>query len=368
VSADKRGQVQVSKVAEACCSTADASDADSTNRTGERMHPPGSLFCRLRELDRDFHMADAVDRGQVAPLSTQGRGGQSSPAPHGVHLRVREIAEADREGVARLLAKGFHRPVWYYSRALERLSRHPTPVGRSKYGFLMEADGVPVGAVLLIFSTIRSGANSHTRCNVTSWYVEPAYKNYAAIFTSRALRHKDVTYINISARPAARPVIKAQGFQSYSFGQYVAIPALHLGRTEGPVRICGIDTIPDVRFETTDMELLSAHAGYGCLSLWCMTADRAYPFVVLPRVFKRLLPGAQLIYCRDIEDVVRFAGPLGRFLALRGMPVVSIDANGPVAGLIGRYIEGKSPRFFKGPAPPRLGDISYTQAAMFPWP
>ena len=104
------------------------------------------------------------------------------------------------------------------------------------------------------------------------------------------------------------------------------------------------------------------------MSLWCMTKQRAYPFVLLPRRFKRLLPGVQLIYCRDIEDLVRFAGPLGRFLALRGKLVVSIDSNGPIAGLIGKYIEGKSPRFFKGPAPPRLGDISYTQAAMFPWP
>jgi len=99
-----------------------------------------------------------------------------------------------------------------------------------------------------------------------------------------------------------------------------------------------------------------------------MTKQRAYPFVLLPRLFKRLVPGVQLIYCRDMEDVVRFAGPLGRFLALRGKLVVSVDSNGPIAGLVGRYIEGKSPRFFKGPAPPRLGDISYTQAAMFPWP
>lgn len=304
-------------------------------------------------------MADAAER--TAPLFHA-----PMPSP-GVRLRVREIMEPDREGVARLLARGFQRPVWYYARALERLSRHQTPPGRSKYGFLMEADGVPVGAVLLIFSTLRSGENTHTRCNVTSWYVEPAYQSYAAVFTSRALRHKDVTYINVSARPAARPIIKAQGFQLYSGGQYVAIPALRAGAS-GLVRICGIHAAHDARFETTDRELLSAHAEFGCMSLWCVTRESAHPFIFLPRVFKRVLPGVQLIYCRNIDDVVRFAGPLGRFLALRGKPVIAIDSNGPIAGLPGRYVEGKSPRFFKGPAPPRLGDISYTQAAMFPWP
>jgi hypothetical protein len=307
-------------------------------------------------------MADAA--GRIAPLFQQ-----QPPMPcSGIHLRLREITEADREGVARLLAKGFQRPVWYYARALERLSRHPTPPGRSKYGFLMEADGIPVGAVLLIFSTLQSGKDTHVRCNVTSWYVEPAYQSYAAVFTSRALRHKDVTYINVSARPAARPIIKAQGFQPYSRGQYVAIPALRAGRTGGLVRICGTDAAPDARFETADQELLSAHEEFGCMCLWCVTAERAYPFIFLPRLFKRVLPGVQLIYCRDIEDLVRFAGPLGLFLAARGKLVIAVDSNGPVAGLPGRYIEGKSPRFFKGPVSPRLGDITYTQAAMFPWP
>jgi len=313
----------------------------------------------MKSADTQTDLGTALDSCALRPVTSASSSGR---------LRVREITEADHEQVARLLAKGFQRPVWYYAQALSRLSQHATPSGLSKYGFMMEADGIPVGAVLLIFSTLRSGGITQTRCNVTSWYVEPAYKSYAAVFTSRALRHRDVTYINISARPAARPVIQAQGFRCYSRGQYVAIPALHAGPADGPVRICGIDTPPDVAFETADQRLLSAHAGFGCMSLWCMTKQRAYPFVLLPRLFKRLVPGVQLIYCRDMEDVVRFAGPLGRFLALRGKLVVSVDSNGPIAGLVGRYIEGKSPRFFKGPAPPRLGDISYTQAAMFPWP
>ena len=332
------------------------SERQLTNRGGVTL----KISFDMRSADTKAGMNTALDFSAFRPLT-------SAPSP-GFHLRVREITEADHGRVARLLAKGFQRPVWYYAQALRRLSLHPTPPGLSKYGFVMEADGITVGAVLLIFSAVRSGGNTQTRCNITSWYVEPAYKSYAAVFTSRALRHKDVTYINVSARPAARPIIKAQGFRTYSHGQYVAIPALHAGPADGPARICGIDTPPDVPFETTDQRLLSAHAEFGCMSLWCVTKERAYPFVLLPRLFKRLVPGVQLIYCRDIKDLVRFAGPLGRFLALRGKLVVSIDSNGPIPGLIGKYIEGKSPRFFKGPAPPRLGDISYTQAAMFPWP
>jgi hypothetical protein len=304
------------------------------------------------------------------PRGTASRGASSdTPAPAaGVRLRVRDITEADHEAVAGLLAKGFQRPEWYYAEALKRLSRREAPPGRPKYGVMLEADGVAVGAVLLIFSTLQSDGITSTRCNVTSWYVEPAYKGYAAVFMSPALRHTDVTYNNISARPATRPIILAQGFRHYSSGQYVAVPALHLRSGGGPVKICGIHAVPAVPFETSDQELLAAHAKFGCMSLWCVTPERAYPFVFLPRFFRRVLPGVQLIYCRDIRDIARFAGVLGRHLAARGKLMISIDANGPIAGLRGCYIEGKSPRFFKGPHPPRLGDISYTQAAMFPWP
>jgi hypothetical protein len=232
----------------------------------------------------------------------------------------------------------------------------------------MEADSAVVGAVLLIFSTLRSGENTSTRCNVTSWYVDPAYKSFAAMLTSRALRHKDVTYINISARPAARPVIHAQGFRCYSTGQHVAIPALQLHSAGGSVRFCAIDTAPDVPFDSNDQDLLQAHAELGCMSLWGVTPERAYPFIFLPRRFKRVLPGVQLIYCRDVADIVRFAGPLGRYLAARGKLVIAIDATGPIAGLRGHFVEGKSPRFFKGAVPTRLGDIANTQMAMFAWP
>jgi hypothetical protein len=63
-----------------------------------------------------------------------------------------------------------------------------------------------------IFSAFGDAGSSHIRCNVTGWYVEPECNSYAALFALRAFQRKDGTYINISARPVARPIIKAQGF------------------------------------------------------------------------------------------------------------------------------------------------------------
>jgi hypothetical protein len=284
----------------------------------------------------------------------------SRPTPS---VRAREIAERDLAGVARLLAAGFQRPSTYYSNALARLARHHTPPGCPRFGYLIEVEERLVGAILLIFSTFKG----QLRCNVTSWYVEPEYRSYASLFTSRAFQRKDVTYLNISARPAARPIIKAQGFLKFSRGQFVALPSLHL-TCDSTAKVTDFDKMPDVAFDAADLDLLATHAEFGCTSLWCVTAEQAYPFVFLPRMFKRWMPGAQLIYCHDVKDLVRFARPLGRFLAARGLFLLSIDANEPLPNMIGIYLKGKSPRFFKGQACPRIGDLAYTQAAMFPWP
>jgi hypothetical protein len=45
--------------------------------------------------------------------------------------------------------------------------------------------------------------------------------------------------------------------------------------------------------------------------------------------------------------------------------LVLLDANGPVPGLVGKYFDGSRPKYFKGPTQPRLGDLAYTQLAMF---
>ena len=111
--------------------------------------------------------------------------------------------------------------------------------------------------------------------------------------------------------------------------------------------------------------LLVEHAGYGCLSVWCEAQGQTYPFVFRPRLLKGFVPCAQLIYCRELGDFVRFARPIGRFLAMRGRPLVIINADGPIPGLAGKYLGEKMPAYFKGPDRPRWGDLAYTEAAMF---
>ena len=280
-------------------------------------------------------------------------------------LRCRQIDEADIGIVASLLARGFpahDRRFWLD--AFDRLTRHQSPPGLPKYGYLLESHGIVVGALLLICSSMRTGDEVAVRCNLSSWYVDPAFRAYAPMLVARALRHKNVTYMNVSSAPHTRPIIEAQGFSRYCDGIFVAVPMLQGLFGGAKVEIFEAPRQPAVELDAFDKEILLEHAAHGCISLWCVTPAGACPFVFRPRMVRGAIPCAQLVYCRDVADFVRCAGPVGRVLARHGRPFVIIDANGPIPGLFGWFSRGNMPKYFKGPQRPRLGDLAYTEHAV----
>ena len=278
-------------------------------------------------------------------------------------LRAREISVSDFDAVAGLLGKGIGYSKRYFLQLLQVMTQLPALEGFPKYGRLLECDGTTVGAIIFIFSSARSDGITMVRCHVTGWCVEPAYRCYATMLVAKDLRHSKVTYLNISAQPDTLPLIEVQGFTRYSSGQFLAVPFLQFASGDRFVKVMKVDGSLNAPFDQFERDLLLTHAQWGCICLWCVTPERAYPFVFRPRLFKRVLPGVQLIYCREIEHFVRFAGPIGRFLLSRGKVVVRIDSNGPIRGLIGKFMEGVDPRYYRGPKP-RIGDLSYTHLAM----
>jgi hypothetical protein len=283
-------------------------------------------------------------------------------------VRSRPIAAADLDAVARLLAQGFglRRSRAFWQRVLGQLASRQPFEGLPKYGYVLESGGQPVGAILLIFSTPGTGGDPDTiRGNISSWYVEPAFRGYASFLSAQALRHKNVSYLNISPAPNTKPIVEAQGYTKYGNGLFLAVPALQQRPSAAASTIMPYDHLPDAPYEAFEHKLLIDHAGYGCISFWCVTAARAHPFVFRRRVAKGVLPCAQLIYCRDTADIAKFARPIGRYLMRHYCPLVVIDANAHVAGLVGIYVDGLMPKYFKGPQRPRLGDLAYTEAALF---
>ncbi len=223
------------------------------------------------------------------------------------------------------------------------------------------------GVLLLIFSGGTNGQPDSIRCNLSSWYVTPEFRALAPMLLKPVLRHKQVTFLNASPADHTLRTVQAQGFERFCDGVFAATPALTtrswIGKTIHASR--AQDYLPE--FEAA---LLQDHTARGCLAVILQQDGNLCPVVFRRRVvgqrFKFIgMPCAQLIYARDLEGLGRFSGLIGRYLALRGMPVLLIGANQKIAGLSGKYYEGRTPMYYRGPDRPRPGDLAYTEAALF---
>ena len=283
--------------------------------------------------------------------------------------RFREIQESDIEAIADLLTRGFvHRSRDYWMLGLRRQSMRSLPGDAPRFGYLMENDGKPVGCLLLIYSTRMIEGAATTCCNVSSWYVDPEFRNYAALFASMTQKRKDVTYFNVTPAAPTWPILEAQGFQAYCRGLYFSLPFLSRQGRGMRVEAVRPDTASMPGLPDGELEMLRRHASYVCLSLVCRSAQEAVPFIFFPLRKRRgiiPLPALQLGFCREISDLVRCAGAIGRHLLWRGQPIVIFDANGPVTGLVGLYSEARGRKYFRGPQRPRLGDLADTELAIF---
>jgi hypothetical protein len=284
-------------------------------------------------------------------------------------VRCREIAASDIDAIANVLTRGFPgRTRDYWMRGLRRQSERPVPQGYPRYGYLLENDGMPVGVLLLLYAARVEAGETTIRCNVSSWYVDPLFRVHATLLTSMAQKHKHVTYTNISPAVPTWPIIEAQGFKLYCRGLFFSVPVL--SRTEPGATI---ETVtPETRSITglpqADLELLTSHARYGCLSFVCHTIDGPLSFVMAAkriRAGRIPLPAMQLVYCRETADYIRCAAAIGRFLIRHGKPFVILDANGALPGLIGVYTEARGRKYFKGPHPPRLSDLTETELVLY---
>jgi len=142
-------------------------------------------------------------------------------------------------------------------------------------------------------------------------------------------------------------------------GRFIAVPALSRQSERVRVEPASPDIGTDSDITPFEVELLSRHADFGCINLICTSATGKFPFVFHPRRKGGLVPFVRLVYCRDFDDFIRLAGPIGRFLLGRGYPFVVLDANGPIRALVGKYSKN-FPKHFKGPDRPRLGDFAYS--------
>jgi hypothetical protein len=265
-------------------------------------------------------------------------------------LCCRPIAESDLDGLADLLTRGIPRSTReHWMRGFSRWKMLPAVEDVPRYGFVLDGRFGPVGAVLLL-SSERSG---RIQSNLSSYYVDPQWRSHAGHLISLATQLEHVTYLNVSPAPQTWRTLQSQGFAPYNFGRSIVFA--------WPGRGTASEAIPD---DLPEARLLRDHRAMGWISLTVEKDGIVSPFVLKPhRLEKPPIEVMDVMFCRGAEDLRRCAPALARYFLPRGSLGFVID--GDMEGLLSHYVEGKEPRYFKGPYRPILGDLAYTEKVIF---
>ena len=277
--------------------------------------------------------------------------------------QIRQIEEDDLADVITLLSEGFpRRTPSYWLTGLQRLGNRERPPGTEKYGYVLVVDNLSRGVILTIPSLHQDGAEQRLFINISSWYVQRGFRGPPAKeLYRRACDHAGITYTNLS--PAAHTVetIRSCGFQQWTSGQLVAVGKKWHGSLFQKARILSTTKFRSVDICPSEAKLIADHESFGCLTFLLDTPYQLSSFIFVRRRIRGLIPCAQLIYCRNLIDLVEYGLTISRWLAIRGFPLMLIDACAPIEGLAGHHFLGKGCKYFKGPRPPLGIDHTYSE-------
>jgi hypothetical protein len=267
--------------------------------------------------------------------------------------QCRQILRSDLGTLASILETGFpgHAP-GYWENGLARIAARPIIADMPHIGYTLEACSGLVGVIF----TISSRRGQQVICNLSSWYVEQDYRRgHAKSLPIMATSAEGAIYLNTSPANHTRKTMSSLGWIQYNFGRSVAFPVLTIGA--GKVSENSPASLPE-------RTLLEDHRALGCISVVCVKGGTVSPFVFRPRRVTRLkLPIMELIYCRDTSEFERCGAALGRYFLARGSLGFILD--GKVKHMPSIYAEEKEPRLYKGPHPPKLNDLAYTEKVIF---
>ena len=279
----------------------------------------------------------------------------SCEAPDILRVTCRQIVESDLDRLVDLYMEGFpdtKREFW--TAGMKRLLELPSVEGMPRFGYALETKNGLLGALLML--TSRRGQDIIS--NVSAWYVQNAYRAHSMLLVSAATKRKDVIYLNASPAPHTRRTMEAADWKQYTFGQSLVLP--HLDLRHGHVS----EAIPDDLPERT---LLEDHRRWGCASLVCTTSSGLFPFVFRRHRIGakgRNLPVMELIYCRSLIAFERCCGSLARYFLRRRLGL-GLLLDGKSRSFFSIYRPGRDDRLYKGPHPPALNDLAYSEKVIF---
>ena len=281
----------------------------------------------------------------------------------------REITDADISGVVDCLARNFRRRTRsFWQRSVTAIGALPQVLNYPRYGNLLECNGKIVSVLLTIYHNYGTDVDPTIRCNLSSWCVDREYRSYAIMLNRVTVKDKTITYTNVSSAPHTRKTIEAFKFKQYAAGQMFALPLLSRKTKIAETKVIEFDenSYEAKQLSDSDRQLLVDHKAMGMQALIGVFMNKMTPIILKwRRLWKHIVPTAQLIYCRNEYDIQLFANAIGRYCLKHGRIGLVVSANGHVKGLVGKYISGREPLYiYGGHRKMSTYDLSYTELSI----
>ena len=131
--------------------------------------------------------------------------------------------------------------------------------------------------------------------------------------------------------------MKDKGRRDYTLTSAIPGPSsgVHFKRHRSSlekIRILSSSKLGSIEICSAEANLLADHEGLGCLTFYLETPNRLSPFIFVRRRVIGFIPCAQLIYCRELIDLIQHGLAISTWLTMRGFPLMLIDASAPMRG------------------------------------
>lgn len=219
---------------------------------------------------------------------------------------VRPVTRDDFQAICQFLNMGFQDNSIPWSRLFE----YDWIEDRPDHGFLLTIDERIIGFLGTVYSRPDAGGRGVTwLCNLSSWFVEHAYRGWGSYLLWAATRRTDTIYTSITPGRETQSMLKTLRYRTLDKERHF-LPLLN-PRTIRRGRLATEFDLERIRLELADNDrkILDDHASYDLLHV-LIKDDRGSAYLILKRRLlflrrKRRIPSSELLYCNNTELLAR---------------------------------------------------------------